>query len=272
MIENKFLYFKTYQDFQDKLDKGAINENSIAFIEDESIIWTHGKEFVCSSEAIISQDLGDSLNKAVSQRTITNVINMIWNKIEEITGESSYGIDMVVTPEYYSGDNGFNLNITARSLDPNGIFQKIKFYVDDKNVGEYENVSTVDIHQIHVSGPCVVKCEATINGRLYIAQKNIYNTSFFWMGAGTTYNEAMTDGNVIDISHGLRIAKDVLFNQGDRLFIIMNRGLVSDFIQADMNGIEIPLNGPVEVSGEDYVYFSSMNTFRAGTYNIDINK
>lgn len=272
MIENKFLYFKTYQDFQNKLNSGAINENSIAFIEDESIIWTHGNEFVCNSEAIISQDLGDNPNKTISQKTLTSIVNMIWSKIEEITGENSYGINMTVIPEHYLGDGGFNLNISARSLDPNGIFQKIKFYVDDRIVGEYENVSVVDIRQVFVSGPCTVKCEATINGRLYVASKHISNTSFFWMGSGNSYNEIMTDGNVVDISHGLRITKDVTFDYGDNLFIVMNNDVVSSFIQADMNGVEIPLNGPIDVPGESYVYFVSKNTFRAGTYNIDINK
>lgn len=45
MIENKFLYFKTYQDFQDKLNRGNIDTGSVAFIEDKSIIWTHNNEF-----------------------------------------------------------------------------------------------------------------------------------------------------------------------------------------------------------------------------------
>ena len=57
MIENKFLYFQTYSDFKNKLDAGQINENSIAFIEDLSLIWTHGNTFGLTSDNLNEEDL-----------------------------------------------------------------------------------------------------------------------------------------------------------------------------------------------------------------------
>lgn len=56
MIENKFLYFQTYSDFKNKLDAGQINENSIAFIEDLSLIWTHGNEFGNSTPINLNEE------------------------------------------------------------------------------------------------------------------------------------------------------------------------------------------------------------------------
>lgn len=56
MIENKFLYFQTYSDFKNKLDAGQINGNSIAFIEDLSLIWTHGNEFGKSTQINLNEE------------------------------------------------------------------------------------------------------------------------------------------------------------------------------------------------------------------------
>lgn len=56
MIENRFLYFQTYSDFKNKLNAGQINENSIAFIEDLSLIWTHGNEFGNSTPINLNEE------------------------------------------------------------------------------------------------------------------------------------------------------------------------------------------------------------------------
>lgn len=45
MIENKFLHFETYNEFKNQLNNNNVDPGSIAFVDDESIIWTHGKEF-----------------------------------------------------------------------------------------------------------------------------------------------------------------------------------------------------------------------------------
>lgn len=57
MIENKFLYFKTYQDFQDKLSRGNIDSGSVAFIEDKSIIWTHNNEFQGGQQQVVLDNI-----------------------------------------------------------------------------------------------------------------------------------------------------------------------------------------------------------------------
>ena len=45
MIDNKFLYFQTYNKFIECLEAGKIDKGSIVFIEDRSIVWTHDKEY-----------------------------------------------------------------------------------------------------------------------------------------------------------------------------------------------------------------------------------
>lgn len=45
MIKNKFLYFKTYDVFDQERSKGNIDDQSIVFIEQNHTIWTHGNMF-----------------------------------------------------------------------------------------------------------------------------------------------------------------------------------------------------------------------------------
>lgn len=48
MINRRFLNFKTYDAFINKLDGGEIDrDNAIVFIQDKSCIWARGKEYMC---------------------------------------------------------------------------------------------------------------------------------------------------------------------------------------------------------------------------------
>jgi outer membrane protein assembly factor BamB len=48
MINRKFLNFKTYNAFLEKLNSNEIPQDSIVFIQDKLCIWAHGKEYQCS--------------------------------------------------------------------------------------------------------------------------------------------------------------------------------------------------------------------------------
>lgn len=56
MINNKFLFFKTYDAFKDKLEQGKINEDSIVFIKDKNFIVTHNTRFADRKESIFVSD------------------------------------------------------------------------------------------------------------------------------------------------------------------------------------------------------------------------
>jgi hypothetical protein len=60
--------------------------------------------------------------------------------------------------------------------------------------------------------------------------------------------------------------------QGDHIYIVMDSGFRSSFSRADMNGFEIPFNETTEtVDDKEYVVLESVNTYMAGTYEININ-
>lgn len=110
MIENRFLYFRTYADFKAKFDQGKIDAGSIVFIEDRSIIWTHNKAFQNGAKEVKLDNVsrGDTLP------------NKCW--------------DCVFT---YNDDAVFTLPIVYN--DGNYLFSYAKFY--DYDVIQQENVA-----------------------------------------------------------------------------------------------------------------------------------
>lgn len=44
-MDNTLLHYKTYDAFKEDLDAGLIKEQSVAYIKDKRIIYTHGAEY-----------------------------------------------------------------------------------------------------------------------------------------------------------------------------------------------------------------------------------
>ena len=49
MINKKLIHFQTLSNFQTQLGNNNISENSIVFIKDAQMIWTHNTYYDCSS-------------------------------------------------------------------------------------------------------------------------------------------------------------------------------------------------------------------------------
>lgn len=71
----------------------------------------------------------------------------------------------------------------------------------------------------------------------------------------------------------MRGAYDIHVADGDHIIIILGENIAPQFIRADMNGFEIPFNSGETIvkDGNNYVVFTSQNTYIEGIYNIDIN-
>lgn len=79
LINKRFLYFKTYDAFQSRLNAGAIKNDSIVFIDEGDIIWTQGKIFSTSD-----QDVRDAVGAL--QENTTDIVSNIDNIRNDITG------------------------------------------------------------------------------------------------------------------------------------------------------------------------------------------
>ena len=219
----------------------------------------------------LSNVFGDDTHIGISQKTLTAAFNKVWEKIEDITGESARGIAMVVTPEYFIGEEGCDCHITATTVATNGIFDKIQFFGNGELIAEAENTEFFE-YDFHIDETTVIMCKAKIMGIEYTEQDIIVHHPSFWLGAGTAYTDIMDVAHVIPIGNGMRGAYEVVVNDNDRIFVIVGDGLREQFIRADINGVEIPMTqSTATIDGKTYKVFTSDAHYEAGTYNIDIN-
>lgn len=217
------------------------------------------------------QDFGNSIYFGVSQKVLTEAFNKIWAKIEDITGESLLGFQMAVTPEYYIGEEGSNIHVTAATVDTVGVFEYIKFYINGQLIKEGENVDYMEF-DTEINETSVVMCVAKILGVEYQKQAIITHYSSFWLGAGSTYTDVMKNSNLRPITNGMRGAYNIDVTSGQNIIIVLGESLREGFIRADINGVEIAFVETTQtVNGNTYKVLTSENTYQAGTYNIDIN-
>lgn len=224
----------------------------------------------------VSNVFGENSHVGMSQKALTDAINKIWSKIEDITGESILGFQMGITPEYYIGEEGCNIHVTATTVDTVGVFEEIRFLIDGIQVWptteeEGKNVSYVEF-DTEISETSVVECDAKILGVPYSKQAIITHYSSFWLGAGSSYTGVMKNANLRPVTNGMRGAYNIDIAEGEYIFVIVGESLMEGFIRADINGVEIAF-GETTVTVDDnrYRVLKSENTYQAGTYNIDIN-
>lgn len=220
---------------------------------------------------MVSNQFGTDTHISVSQKTLTDAISKIWQKFEDITGEILQGINMVVTPDFFISEDGATVHVSANTVEANGIFEKLSFYVNGALVAQAENTDQFET-DIELTETSLIKCVAKIMGVEYIREQIVTHYNSFWLGAGTDYTDIMDAAHTIPITNGMRGAYDVTCAEGDHIFVIVGDSLAAGFIRADLNSIEIPFTeSTVTLDGKTYKVFTSDNTYIAGTYNIDIN-
>lgn len=212
---------------------------------------------------------------AASKFVVTEAFNRLWQKIEDITGEIIQGINMVATPTYFISDDGCDITISANTVEANGIFERIQFFVDGELIFESLNAHYVGPFHYHLDSKdtydYVVMCKAKIMGIEYTRPQIVTRYNEFYIGAGNTYTDIMDSAHAKQLNGTMRHNYDVTFEEGDKLIIVMGASLRPGFIRADLNGAEIALaEETVTIDDKLYVVFTS-EAWSAGDHNIDIN-
>lgn len=222
----------------------------------------------------VSNVFGDDPHIGISQKTLTDAINKIWQKIEDITGEIIQGINMVVTPTFFVSEDGCNINVSANTVETNGIFEKIQFFVDGNLIHEAVDTEYVSFdHHLESKDTYdyVIMCKAKILGIEYTRQQIVTRYNEFYIGAGSAYADIMDSAHARQLDGTMRHNYDITFTDGQKLIIVMGASLYDGFIRADLNGAEIQFTEEtVLIDGKQYVVLTS-DTWSEGDYNIDIN-
>ena len=141
-----------------------------------------------TSEVIVGRILrsrfGNALDVTISQKILTDTFNDVYAQIREMKGEPETMLHLVVTPGYYFGEEGADISIDAVSTS--GVFEHIAFYINGEKLEGAEAETVLRLHyDTHISGSATIRCEATILGVDYYAEKTITRYNSFWLGAGT---------------------------------------------------------------------------------------
>jgi hypothetical protein len=227
----------------------------------------------------MSNELGnDEEDKmiGVSKWYLTNLFHRLWDKIAEITGEVSQGISMIVTPTYFTGNDGCTIHIKAMTVDTSGVFEQIYFYWNNSQEPFAGSDISTNYFEFDTAlmNTAVLKCRAKIMGIWYEEQELIVHNDFFWLGAGSSYQSIFNDAHRHSAdSCCMRGNYDISCADGNRIYFIIADAAKTAFQRADMNGIEIAFTESTFTDAYNNVFrvYTSENTYQAGTYNIDIN-
>ena len=238
----------------------------------------------------LSNQFGNSTLIGISQKALTDAFNSLWSKLEDLTGEIYRGVNMVVTPKYYLGEDGCSVTISVSTMGSDnktiGVFEWIKFYWNDEAEPflAMENTTgfttTVELPEDKLIDEKIkIKCVAQILGVEYTKQEVIVHYPSAFLGAHVEsvfpegYIDLISPEYAISVNHHMRNAYNRDFNEGDKLVLILGAGVKDKFIRADINGIEIAFEQavPILFDYNEYWVYVSQNDYSAGSYNIDIN-
>lgn len=225
----------------------------------------------------LDNKLGDSELVGVTQKVLTEILQGIVSKLGNISGEPTNIINMIVTPEYFTGSAGCDLQINATIEGTLGNFEVIEFYIDDELIGHFEDVSSVtpeDFDEpIHINTNCVVKCVAQIMGITYRKEQAINRVTSFYIGGGNNAADIINSEHRKDIQGGMTGYYDVNLADNDHLLIVMDATYENEFERADLNGFEIPfIKTYTTISDISYVVYKTNSSYIEGIYRIFINR
>ena len=87
MINKKLIHFQTLSNFQTQLGNNNISENSIVFIKDAQMIWTHNTYYDCSSIDITKYSTTEELMTILADYALKSDIP---TKVSQLTNDAGY--------------------------------------------------------------------------------------------------------------------------------------------------------------------------------------
>lgn len=218
----------------------------------------------------LSQQFGNRTDIGISQKTLTKALGNFWNEMGKITGKTYMDFTLTVTPSVIYKEGEATIVIKADCSESISNFDSIKVYVDNVLIAESSDLEVFTV-QHTISQTSNVKAVGIVLGKTITKEQQIIKEVPFFMGSGSVYTDVLNEECRKQIVGTLEGDYDaVIKHSGEYLFIVIPISRREEFrrCRLDMNGFEIPLDTS-ETS--DYIICKSLNTYKAGTYNIDID-
>lgn len=208
---------------------------------------------------------GNSEVMGVTQKALTETMNGLYELIFDALGIEIGDVQITISPDSFFSNEAAIVNIVATANY--GLFDFIKIYFDGVKVLEKTSIKTFS-EDLTIGKTTTIKVEAQVLGKLYSYEKTVTIASDFFIGAGATYEDIYNlqytrpyDGNPTG-------SYTVEIEEGQRIIIILPTADVSKIEQIEMNDFNIPMD---TTTFGIYTVYTSLNTYKAGTYTIDIN-
>ena len=222
----------------------------------------------------LSQKFGYREDIGISQKALTKAIGKLWDEIGKITGKTYMDFSLTVQPTFIAKEGVGTVTITADCSEAISDFDSIKFYVNGEPKAESHDVSVYTQSLIiEDNGVSTIKAVGVIFGKTITKEAQITKAIPFFMGSGQNYQEVLVPECAKELIGTLEGDYDVTIkNNGDYMFIVIPISHKDEFRRADMNGLGLKVEIPMaSTTYDDYVVYKSLNTYKAGTYNIDID-
>ena len=260
-----------YQKFKDSV-KDDITEYSNVITAYNNKILALQKEMesfihTASSGEAFSNIFGNSEVIGINQKTLTYTFRNLYRILETITGESMITVTTTISPEAFSKKEGTVCNINV--VTSFALIDSVKVYLNGSTTPSIEEYGIESFARtIPLTDTTDVKVVVTVLGREYITEKHIVAMSEFFVGAGANYTEVMTPAWNRPYDGNPQGQYPVRVEQGQRIIVVIPTTEASKIEQIEMNDINIPMD--IDTYGT-YTIYTSLNTYQAGDYIIDIN-
>lgn len=230
------------------------------------------KERAIHSEHIAEDSIG---TEHIKDKSITlpkldqELVDMLYTLAKDlagITGKDYMDYTFTIDPQFVIADGNVRCVCTASCLNAFEPFTSIKFYVNDELKYTGGNTRTAAM-TITTDGTVTIKAEAVLMGKTIIKELQCVVKVPFYIGAGNNYTDILNEGHRKEFYKVTRSNFDVTAANNEHIYLIIPNSVMSHFQRVDMNGYEIPISRTVV---NDYTVLESLNTYSAGTYNIDI--
>lgn len=220
----------------------------------------------------ISQKFGYREDIGISQKTLTKAIGRIWEELGTITGKTYMDYTLTVQPTQIWAEEPKRVTVIADCSDAISDFDNIKVYVNGVLKAESHDITRYQT-TVEITEDSVIRVEGVIMGKTITKTQEVRKAVPFFMGSGMNYQEVMVPENLKQLIGTLEGDYDLTVkNNGDYMFIIIPVSHKDEFRRADMNGLGIKIEIPMaSTTYDDYVVYKSLNTYKAGTYNVDID-
>lgn len=208
---------------------------------------------------------GNSNLMGVTQKTLTETVNGLYQLIFDTLGIEVGDVQISITPDSFFSNEAAVVNIAATA--DYGLFDFVKVYFDGVKVIEETSVATFSEDRT-ISKTTTIKVEAQVLGKLYTYEKTVTMASDLFIGAGATYEDVYNPQYARPYDGDPTGQYQVEVAEGQRIVIILPTADVSKIEQIEMNDFNIPMD---TTTFGIYTAYTSLNTYQAGTYTIDIN-